>query len=45
MIVASVLQLQAASPSARLLLMTSDINLQNKADAVLIEIGDGAAEP
>lgn len=36
-IVASVMQIQAISPSARVLLATGDINLQNKADAALIE--------
>jgi rRNA-processing protein FCF1 len=37
-IVASVLQLQSEQPSARVVLVTGDINLQNKADAARIEV-------
>lgn len=36
-IIASVLDIQAEAPSARVLLVTGDINLQNKADAAMIE--------
>jgi rRNA-processing protein FCF1 len=36
-IVASVLHIQATSPSAHVILVTGDINLQNKADAAMIE--------
>lgn len=39
-IVASVLAVQAAFPNARVLLATHDINLQNKADAAMIEIAE-----
>jgi hypothetical protein len=48
-IVASVLAVQTEQPSARIVLVTGDINLQNKADAALIETaevpyrGDGVA--
>jgi PIN domain len=36
-ILASVLELQAENPAARVVLVTGDINLQNKADAALVE--------
>jgi hypothetical protein len=36
-IIASIIALQAEQPSSRVILVTSDINLQNKADAALIE--------
>ncbi len=36
-ILASVLELQAINPAARVVLVTDDINLQNKADAALVE--------
>lgn len=36
-IIASVLDIQATSPSAHVVLVTGDINLQNKADAVMVE--------
>ena len=36
-IIASVLHIQASSPSAHVILVTGDINLQNKADAAMIE--------
>lgn len=36
-ILAGVLQLQAENPAARVILVTGDINLQNKADAALVE--------
>ncbi|MDB5978273.1 MAG: hypothetical protein JWR07_5033 [Nevskia sp.] len=39
-IIASILQIQAARPTARVLLVTGDINLQNKADAAMIEIAE-----
>lgn len=39
-IVASVIAVQAAHPAARVVLVTRDINLQNKADAALIEVAD-----
>jgi hypothetical protein len=39
-IVASVLHIQASAPSARVVLVTGDINLQNKADAAFIEVGE-----
>lgn len=39
-IVASVLHVQASNPTARIVLVTGDINLQNKADAAFIEIGE-----
>lgn len=39
-ILASVLSIQAASPSARVILVTGDINLQNKADAALVEVAE-----
>ena len=39
-IVASVIALQAEHPAARVVLVTGDINLQNKADAALIETAD-----
>jgi len=41
-IVASVLALQAEQPSARIVLVTEDINLQNKADAALIETAEAS---
>ena len=40
-IIASVLGIQAAQPADRLVLVTADINLMNKADAALVE----AVEP
>lgn len=39
-IVASVIAIQAAHPAARVVLVTHDINLQNKADAALIEVAE-----
>lgn len=39
-IVASVVAVQAANPAARVVLVTRDINLQNKADAALIEVAE-----
>lgn len=39
-IIASVLHVQAFSPSAHVILITGDINLQNKADAAMIEVID-----
>jgi len=39
-IIASVLSLQSIFPSSRVVLLTGDINLQNKADSAMIEIGD-----
>ena len=36
-LIASTLEIIAQQPSARVVLVTSDINLQNKADAALIE--------
>jgi len=39
-IVASVISLQAAHPAARVILITGDINLQNKADAAFTEVAD-----
>jgi hypothetical protein len=39
-ILANVLALQAEQPSARIVLVTGDINLQNKADAALIETAE-----
>lgn len=37
-IIASVLSVQVAFPSSRLILVTGDINLQNKADSAMIEV-------
>lgn len=39
-IIASVLALQAEAPSSRIVLITDDINLQNKCDAALIETAE-----
>ncbi len=39
-IIAGVLDFQAKQPSARIVLITGDINLQNKADAALIETAE-----
>jgi rRNA-processing protein FCF1 len=39
-IVASVLSIQAAFPSSKIVLATGDINLQNKADSAMIEVGE-----
>jgi len=39
-IIASVLSVQTAFPSSRLILATGDINLQNKADSAMIEVGE-----
>lgn len=39
-IIASVLSVQAAFPSSRIILATGDINLQNKADSAMIEVGE-----
>lgn len=39
-IIASVIALQAEQPSSRVVLVTGDINLQNKADAAMIEIAE-----
>ena len=39
-IIASVLSIQASFPSSRIILATGDINLQNKADSAMIEIGE-----
>jgi len=39
-IIASVLDIQATSPSAHVVLVTGDINLQNKADAAMIETAE-----
>jgi hypothetical protein len=39
-IVASVLSIEAQHPAARVVLVTGDVNLQNKADAALIEVAD-----
>lgn len=39
-LIASTLTLQSTHPTARIILITGDINLQNKADAALIEILD-----
>ncbi|MCY1211548.1 hypothetical protein D3C85_1321010 [compost metagenome] len=39
-IIASVLHLQAMSPSAHVILVTGDINLQNKADAAMVETAE-----
>ncbi|UUZ65949.1 PIN domain-containing protein [Polaromonas sp. P1-6] len=39
-IIASVLHIQATSPSAHVILVTGDINLQNKADAAMIETAE-----
>lgn len=36
-IIASLLEIQSASPNSKIVLITGDINLQNKADAALIE--------
>lgn len=36
-ILASVLEVQASNPAARVVLVTGDVNLQNKADAALVE--------
>ena len=40
-IISSVIALQAEHPAARVLLATTDINLQNKADAALVEVVEG----
>jgi len=39
-VVANVVAIQAAHPAARVVLVTHDINLQNKADAALIEVAE-----
>jgi len=39
-IIASVLAVQASHPNSKVLLVTGDINLQNKADAAFIEVGE-----
>jgi hypothetical protein len=39
-IIASIIALQAAQPSSRIVLVMGDINLQNKADAALIETAE-----
>lgn len=39
-IIASILHIQATSPSAHVILVTGDINLQNKADAAMIETAE-----
>jgi len=39
-IIASVLSVQTTFPSSRLILVTGDINLQNKADSAMIEVGE-----
>jgi PIN domain len=39
-IIASVLALQAEQPSSRVVLVTGDINLQNKADAAMVETAE-----
>ena len=39
-IIASVLAVQSTFPSSRIILVTGDINLQNKADSAIIEIGE-----
>jgi len=39
-IVASVLAIQAEFPNSKVILVTGDINLQNKADAAFIEVGE-----
>ena len=39
-IIASVLHIQATSPSSHVILVTGDINLQNKADAAMIETAE-----
>ena len=39
-IIASVLSVMSVFPSARVILVTGDINLQNKADSAMIEIGE-----
>jgi len=44
-IIASVLDIQANSPSAHVILVTGDINLQNKADAAMIESAEIDIEP
>ncbi len=36
-VIASVLSVEAQHPAARIVLVTGDVNLQNKADAALIE--------
>ena len=39
-IIASVIALQAKQPSSRVILVTGDINLQNKADAAMVETAE-----
>jgi len=39
-IIASVLEIQVSNPAALVVLATSDINLQNKADAAMIEVAE-----
>ena len=39
-IIASVLELQSVNPVSRVILVTGDINLQNKADVAMIECID-----
>ncbi len=39
-IIASVLSVQSSFPATRVVLITGDINLQNKADSAMIEIGE-----
>jgi hypothetical protein len=39
-IIASVLDVQSTCPSARIILVTGDVNLQNKADAAFIEVAE-----
>lgn len=43
-IIASILELQSMEPAARLLLITGDVNLQNKADAARLPCSDPPAE-
>lgn len=42
-LIASVLEVQASTPTARVVLVTRDINAQNKADAAYIEVADPSA--
>lgn len=44
-IIASVLELQRAMPSAAIVLVTGDINLQNKADAASLPYAEAPASP
>lgn len=44
-IIASVLDIQATSPSAHVVLVTGDINLQNKADAAMVETAEHDVTP